>query len=709
MGAAEMWSPNLAAEPRAEQLPALRVSAEIWDILGVPPLLGRTPAGEAPEVVLGYGLWQRRFGGDPDVLGRTLRLDGNIYTVVGVMPRAFRFAPFWATGSELWAPLPLAARATQRRGASLRVFARLAPDSSLDAARAEVAAITGRLEREFPKTNRDVQVVPLTDKVVGETRPALLLLLAAVGFVLLIACTNVAHLLLARAAARQKELTVRAALGAGRARLVRQLLAESLLLALIGGAAGIGLGAVAVDLLGSRLPAELPLGGKSIALDGFVLAVMTLVTVVAGVGFGLAPALRATRVDLGDVLRDASRGSSDGAARGRARDLLLGSQLALAVVLLAGAGLTLRSVGALAAIDPGFDPQQLLSFQVSLSGAETAAPERRAAFYDELSARLAALPGVVSSGAVNHLPLAGDLWGLPVRAESNAAAEPIPAAYRVVMPGYFETMHIPIVRGRPVENGDRMGALPVVVVNERLAGELWPGADPIGQRLLFGDETLTVVGLTRDGRQKDWAEAPGPEIFRALYQDKGYLEGAGGHLAYLSFVVRARVAPETLLPSIRATVAELDGAVAVAHVQTMDDVVSAATARPRFFVWVLGAFAAAALLLAAAGIYGTTSHSVTRRVKEIGIRVALGAPRRAVLRLLLGRTFVVALLGAVAGVAGALALSRVLRGLLYGVSAADPLVFAAVPVVLVGVALIAGWLPARRALRADPMRALRED
>jgi predicted permease len=709
MGAAEAWAPNLAGERRAEQLPALRVSEEIWRLLGVAPLLGRTPAGEAQEIVLGHGLWQRRFGGDPEVLGSAVRLDGDVYTVVGVMPPGFRFAPFWATGSELWAPLPLAARATQRGGSSLRIFARLAPGVALAGARAEVAAITARLEREHPRSNRDVQVVPLLEKVVGETRPALLLLLAAVGFVLLIACTNVAHLLLARAAARQRELTVRAALGAGRSRLVRQLLAESLLLALLGGAAGIALGAAAVDLLGARLPAELPLGGKTVALDGFVLAVMTAVTVAAGVGFGLAPALRATRVDLGAVLHGGARGSSDGAAGGRARDLLLGSQLALAVLLLAGAGLTLRSVGALAAIDPGFDPRQVLSLVVSLSGSETAAPGKRAAFYEQLAARVAALPGVVSSSAVNHIPLGGDLWGLPTRPAGDTTSEPRFAAYRVVMPGYFGTLRIPIVRGRPIDDRDRPGTLPVAVVNERLAAELWPGHDPLGERVLLGDETLTVVGVVGDVRQLRWAEAPGPELYRALVQDRQYLEGAGGHFKYLTYVVRSGLAPDALLPAIRAAVADLDGAVAVADVKTLDEVVSTATARPRFFMWLLGAFAAAALVLAAAGIYGTTSHAVTRRVKEIGIRAALGAPRRALLRLLLGRTLVVALLGAACGVAGALALARLLRGLLYGVSAADPLVFAAVPLLLVGVALFAGWVPARRALRADPMRALRAD
>jgi predicted permease len=717
MAAAQAWSPNLAGDGPAEHVSGLRVSSGLFPLLGVAPQLGSWPSadsrelGDGREAVISHGLWQRRFAGDPAIVGRPLRLDGESFTVAGVMPPGFRFAPFWVTDAEVFAPLPLAPRAGERRGNTLRVFARLAPGVSLDAARAEVAAITARLEREHPRSNRDVRVVALDEKTVGDTRPLLLLLLGAVGFVLLIACANVAHMLLARAAARQRELVVRAALGAGRARLVRQLLAESLLLAALGGLAGVALAAAALDLVATHMPA-LPLGGRAIALNGFVLAVMTAVTLAAGVAFGLAPALRATRVDVGDVLRD-GRGGSSGAERSRARDLLIATQLALAVLLLAGAGVTLRSFAAMQRIDPGFEPDGVLSFVVSLSGSDEAAPGRRGAFYEALGTRLAALPGVVAVSGVNHLPLAGDVWSMAARAEGveRPDDEPPAAVYRVALPGYLATMGTPLVRGRDIAPGDRADSLPVVVVNERLAARLWPGEDPLGRRLRLGnDETSrTVVGVARDARQSAWTQPPEGETYIPLYQAPGYLEGAGGHVSYFTFVVRSSGDPAALAAPVRAIVRQLDGAVAVSSVATMPDVVAAATARPRFFLGVLGAFALAALVLAAVGIYGTTSHAVARRVRELGIRIALGATRGAVLRLLLGRTLALALAGAAVGVVAALGLGQLLSGLLYGVSPSDPLTLAAVAMLLIAVVLAASWLPVRRALRADPMRALRQE
>jgi len=436
------------------------------------------------------------------------------------------------------------------------------------------------------------------------------------------------------------------------------------------------------------------------------------VTLAAGVAFGLAPALRATRVDLGDVLRD-GRGTSSGAEKSRTRDLLIATQLALAVLLLAGAGMTLRSFAAMQSIDPGFEPRGVLSFVVSLAGSDDAAPGRRAAFYETLSHRLEALPGVVAVSGVNHLPLAGDIWGMAAVAEGREppGGEPLSAAYRVVLPGYFETMAIPLVRGRGVDGSDRASSLPAVVVNERLAALLWPGEDPLGKRMrVGGDESWrTVVGVARDARQAKWTEPPQGEVFVPLYQAPDYLEGAGAHVAYFTYVIRASVDPAHLAPSVRATVAQIDGAVAVASVATMTDVVAAATARPRFFLVVLGAFALAALVLAAVGIYGTTSHAMTRRVREIGIRVALGASRGTLLRLLLGRVLWVALAGAAVGLVATLALGQLLTGLLYGVSPSDPLTLAAVPMLLIAVALVASWVPARRALGVDPMRVLREE
>ncbi len=490
MGAAEMWSPNLTGDDHPERVRALRVTADLLPMLGVAPTLGRPllegedRAGGDHVVVLGHELWAARYAGDPKAVGRPITLDGDTYTVVGVMPPGFSFPPFWATGAQLWAPLSLEDRATNRGGSSLRVFGRLAPGATLDQARAEMAGMTARLETEFPGTNREVTVRPLIDVVVGEVRPALLVLLGAVGFVLLVACANVAHMLLARAAARRKEIALRAALGASRARLVRQLLTESLILALAGGGAGLLLARVGIRALVALGPPGLP-RLETVALDGSVLAFALAVSLATGFAFGLVPALQATRRDLGDSLREGERGSTEGGGRGGLRGALVASEMALALVLLVGAGLMIRSFVALQAVDPGFDRKNVLSMIVSVAGTGSAEPARRAAFFQDVVRDASALPGVTAASAINHLPLAGDIWGWPFRVEG--LPEPKPgesptATYRVVLPGYFRTMGIPVRRGRDVSDEDRAGAPGVVVVNESLAARHWPGEDPIGKR-----------------------------------------------------------------------------------------------------------------------------------------------------------------------------------------------------------------------------------
>jgi predicted permease len=721
-GAAESWAPNLSGGEEAETVPALRMTADVLPMLGVPPLLGRAflPAEEAPGqgrvVVLGYGLWQRRYGGDAGILGRSITLNGEPYTVVGVMPRGFEFPPFWATGAQLWAPLSLADRAASRSGASLRVFARLKPGATLAAARAEMAAITGRLEQQFPGTNRNLVVRPLDDAVAGDVRPALMILLAAVGFVLLITCANVAHMLLARAAAREREVALRATLGASRGRLIRQFLTESLLLALAGGGAGVLLAVAGVRALVALSPPDLP-RIDTVALDGTALAFAAVVSMVTGIAFGLAPAWQAARRDVGESLKEGARGSTEGGRRSGLRRLLVATEFALALVLSAAAGLMIRSFVSLVRIDPGFDPRGVLTMVVSVTGSKEAAPERRAAFYQELVQQVRAVPGVKSASAINHLPLAGDIWGWPFQVEGRP--EPGPgesptAAYRVVLPGYFEAMGLPIVRGRDVAETDRRGGPGVVVINEWLARRHWPGEDPIGKRIGLADAQgepswLTVVGVVENAVRSDWAAAPADEIFLPYLQTQRYLERPDTPYSYLTLVVRTDGDPSALAPSLRAVVASMNPGVPVSQVQTMEDVVARSTASPRFYLLLLGAFAGVAVLLAAVGIHGVMSYAVSRRRNEIGIRMALGATPGEVLRLVVGQGMVLALMGAAAGVVGALGLTRLMSGLLYGVRPSDPATFAAVCAFLAAVALAASYFPARQASRIDPLTALRHD
>jgi putative ABC transport system permease protein len=720
MAAAESWSPNLSGVDEPETVKGLRITAGLLPMLGVRPLLGRTfpEAAETPGqervVVLGHSLWQRRFGADPGVVGRSVVLDGEPHVVVGIMPSGFAFPPFWAPGAELWSPLAFGDGAANRRAQSLRVFARMAPGAALDGARAEMAAIAARLEREDPGTNRDVVVRPLEDAVVGNVRPSLRVLLGAVGFVLLIACANVAHMLLARAAGRHREVALRAALGATRGRLIRQFLTESVVLALAGGVGGILLALASVRLLVALAPANIP-RIDSVAVDGPVLAFAAGMSLLTGPLFGLAPAVRASAWEVSEALKEGARATTEGRGRHRLRSLLVASEFALALVLSAGAGLMIRSFLALQAIDPGFDPHGVLTLVVSVAGAEAGAPGRRAAFYQELVRRVRALPGVRSASAVNHLPLAGDLWGMRFHVEGRPLPRPgerARAAYRVVLPGYFETMRIPIVRGRAVGEADRFDAPGVVVVNEWLAERHWPHENPVGKRLTFDDPSrnptwLTVVGVARNAVRGEWAAPPEEELFVPFLQTRAYLERASTGFAYLTLAVRASGDPAALASPIRRVVASLDRGAPVSQVQTMDEVVAAATAAPRFHLLLLGAFAGLALLLAALGIYGVMSYTVSRRTNEIGIRMALGARPADVRWLIVGQGMAVVLAGAAAGLVGALALTRLMSSLLYGVGASDPATFLAVSLVLGAVALAASYLPARRATRIDPLAALR--
>ena len=720
MGAAESWSANLSGTGQAERVIGMQVSQSLFPMLGVQPLLGRLftseeeESGQSHVALLSHGIWQRRFGGNPEIVGHAITLQGEKYTVVGVMPRGFYFAPFWETKAELWVPLALGDRVTSRGGQSLRVFARLKRGVSLAEARSEMSTITARLEQEFPGTNRNVTVLQLQEHSVGYMRPALLVLLAAVSFVLLIACANVAHMLMARGAARQKEIAIRTALGAERWQIIRQFLTESMVLAVLGGAAGMLLAYFGVRLLRALGPASIP-RVDSIGLDWTVLGFAAVITLLTGIVFGMVPALQASGMPLRDALQESGRGSGESVRRNRLRDVLVGSEFALALLLMIGAGLMLRTFYALRAIDPGFNPHHVLSAEISVAGSREAEPSLRQAFYQQVLQRVAALPGVESVGAINHAPLVGDQWGFSFAIQGRSPAKPgdsPSAVYRVIFPGYFKTMNITLARGRDIADNDNLNAPGVVIINERMAHTYWPGEDPIGKRITIEDSAknpvwLSVVGIAQDTKQSDWTGTPAPEMFLPALQSKEYLQGDSSHLQYITLVARTAGDPAALANEVKSIVASLDRNVAVSEVVTMDQAIDDDNARPRFELWLLGVFAGVALLLAALGIYGVMSYSVSRRTHELGIRMALGAAREDVVRMVVMQGMRLALVGGACGMIAALLLTRLMSNLLYGVQSTDPVTFATGALVVCGVALLASYIPARRATRVDPVAALR--
>ena len=724
MAAAEYWSPNLTGVDSPEHITGLRVTQNMFPMLGIAPLMGRTfltgPTGTGlagedhaeNEIVLSYRLWQRRFNGDPQVLGKPVILDGQGYTIVGVMPASFKFAPFWATHAELWAPLAFGDRIHLREGNSLRIFARMKRGVTLASARAEVATVTGRLELQYPGTNRHVVVTPLKENVVGKVETPLLVVLCGVGFVLLIACANVAHMLLARTSDRQREIAVRTALGAGRGRVMAQFLTENLLLAGMGAAAGLLLALWGVKALVALSPADIP-RVDTVTLDARAILFLLATAVLTAAIFGLAPAMQATTANLSAALKEGGRAGSDGVQRSRLRGFLVASEFALAFVLLIGAGLMIRSFLALQAVNPGFDPHHVLSLVVSVAGSREAPEGPREIFYRQLLDRVHAVPGVESVGAINHLPLAGDQWGYSFLIDGRPRPRPgeAPGAvYRIAMPGYFETMHLPVLRGRGIAGTDDSSAPGVVVINQAAAKKYWPGGDPIGQRISLEDGIwVTIVGMCANARQEDWADEPDPEVYLAALQNHGFLGGPSSHQAYITLVMRTPGNPADLATAVKQTVWSMDRNLPISQVLTMDQAVADATAEPRFLALLLAIFAAVALLLAAVGIYGVMSYAIARRTHEIGIRISLGATRGDVLRMVLRQGMVQALAGSAVGVGGALLLARLMARMLYGVRPDDPLTFGTVSIVLGGAALLAICVPARRATRIEPMVALRQE
>jgi predicted permease len=720
LGAAQAWGATLAGGDRPERITGMQVTADLFDLLGVRPQAGRTfvagedEAGRNLVVVLAHGLWQRRFGADPGIVGRSILLDSRPHVVVGVMPEGFHFAPFWQTRAEMWVPLALAPRRDDRGGRSLRLFARLKDGVSVAQAQAEMTAIAARLERDYPATNTDVRitVVPLLDKVVSGIRGTLVALMAMVTFVLLIACANVANSLLARASGRQREIALRAAIGASRARLVRQMLTESVLLALIGAAAGLALAAAGIQWLLAMLPAGSLPRQQDVGIDVRVFAVAAAATLATGIVTGLTPAATLLRSSLNRAFQDGARGVTESAGRKRVRGALVASEVTLALALLVGAGLMGRTMQKLAALDPGFDVDRVAVASVTLAGTAFAAPDARAPMMQRVRDRLASMPGVTAVSAINHLPLAGDLWRLGYTIEGRAAppaGQDWGAAYRVVLPGYFGAMSISQLEGRDFTDADGASAPHVAIVNRSLANRRWPGESPIGRRIhLPGpgriQAPITIVGVVADVRQSDWTDPADDEIYLA-YPQRSTEFG----LSSMTFVARTRTDPAAVAAAIPREVALLDRTVPVGDATTMSEVAASELWRQRMTARLTGIFAVVALGLAAIGVHAVVAYSVARRTREFGVRIALGATRGSVVRLALREALAPVLIGAAAGLLLAAAASRVVQTLLFEVSALDPLALAGAMLLLMAVALAAAWLPARRASALDPVSALRSE
>ncbi len=709
--AAHPWSPVLTGRGRPEELPALKASPSLFDLLGVEPALGRVfhSPSEEPQVVLSYRLWERRFGADSGLIGQSLTLDGKGYVVAGVMPPGFRFPPFWATAAELWAPLVFTAEDEANHGRFLRVFGRLRPGANLEQARAELSVVARRLETERPRSNAGVavNVEALQEPVVSRARPALLVLAGSVAFVLLIACANVTSLLLAQGLSRGKEAAIHAALGASRSRLVRQGLAESMVLALAGGLAGLLLARACVSVLRVLAPDRLPRLDE-IALDGRAVVFALSLSLGTGLLFGVLPALRASRADLAESLKQGERVA--GGRRHRLHDLLVVGEFALALVLLVGAGLLIKSFLRLQRPQAGFRTEGLLTLDLSLSGSPYAEPARRPEFFRGLALRVGSLPGVEGVGFVNHVPVGGDTWSTAFTIEGQPAPEPRDtpqAVIRTTTAEYLGAMGVPVLQGRGFEASDRTDAPAVVLVNQALARRYWPGSDPVGSRIRLGspgsDAPLrTVVGVVGDAAQANLIDAVRPELVFPYAQDPV------GWYKSTTVVVRTSGEPRLLAAAVKAQVWSLGPDLPVTRVRTMPEILADAVGQDRFNTLLLGLLAGVALLLAAVGIYGVMAYSVGRRRHEIGVRMALGARATEVFAMVVGQGLRLGALGAALGLVSALGLSRVLAGLLHGVSPTDPWTFAGVALLLTAVAALACFLPARWAARVDPLVALRE-
>ncbi|HEV2884229.1 MAG TPA: ABC transporter permease [Pyrinomonadaceae bacterium] len=709
------WNPIMSGDSAAERMPAIQVGDGFFKVMKGEPILGRVFTPEEQEdgkdrvIVLGHGLWQRRFGGDPLVVGRSISLNSRPYTIVGVMGPDFHPLPttLVAPEGQFYRPVAEAYDDTERDSRHLRAIARLKPGVTTEQAQAEMNVIAQRLEREHPLTNKGqgVNVVSITQDTVGAVRPTLIMIFGAVIFVLLVACANVANLLLARATSRHKEITIRAAIGAGRAQLIRQLLTESLLLAVCGGALGLFLASWGVGLIeafGAKINPML----NDIQIDLRTLLFTLGLAVVTALLFGLAPALQLSKPNLTESLKEGGRSAGASASRNRLRGALVISEIAMTLVLLVSAGLLIRTVVRLTNVDKGFNSTNVLAMNIGLPSAKYPKPENIISFYQQTTDRIAALPGVKAAGITSVLPLSDnfDGRGLLVEDHPKAPGEEMTVDMYVTTPGYLRAMEIPVLSGRALNEHDSKDSIRVALVNKTMADALWPNVDPVGRRIGFEGDAKgpqpwrTVVGVVSDVSQYALDKKPPMQI---------YLPHAQFPTSSNTIVVKTDNLSAAMTNAIRNEILAVDKDQAVFNVTTLEQLRGESILLRRFFMFLLVGFALLALMLAAVGIYGVMSYVVTQRTQEIGIRMALGAQMSDVLRLILGSGMKLALTGIVLGLAGAFAATRLLQELLFGVSATDVSTFAVVSTVLASVVLLACYVPARRAAKVDPLVALR--
>jgi len=708
---------DLTGGDKPEQVDASAVSSDFFTTLGVPPMLGRTllpeenQPGQSHVVVLSHRLWQERFGANRDIVGHDISLDGTSYLVAGVMPASFRFPEF----AQMWTPMAWTDQERAVRGEHhYMVIARLKPGAALKQAQADMNTISARLEQAYPEDDKGwgAVVVPLHDDLVADVRPALLVLLGAVAFVLLIACVNVANLALAKTFGRQKEIAIRTALGATPARVLRQILTETVVLALAGGALGLGFAHFGVRLIVAFLADKLP-PAMDVALDSQVLIFTAVISVFTGIIAGVLPALRLTRRDVNDALKQ-GLGRTDAASTGhRTRSVLVVSEVALSLMLLIGAGLMIRSFRRLQAVNPGFDSRGVLTMTAMVSRAKFATPLQQISFFERVLQRVRALPGVEAAGVIDDLPLSDQGSHQPIAVEGRP---PLPMSeqpevdVRVASAGYRSALHIPVLRGRDINDSDVVGRPAIVVISESMAEQFWPGEDPLGKRLtltFFPDPVREVVGVVGDVKIDSLDQSrPGAMLYFPLDQMSVPANGGWGSFP-MSLVVRSSSGSAGMVSAVSSAVHDVDRDIPVRDVLSMDELVSNSVSQQRFSMLLLGAFAGLALLLAVVGIYSVLSYSVKRSVREIGIRVALGARLGDVLRTVVYEGMKPTLIGVALGTVGALALGRVLSGMIYGVKPTDPVTFVAVALLLATVAFMASVVPAYRATKVDPTVALR--